>query len=67
MIMVPFFVDVPIEKSTGWVHSTYTYDAPSGVLKAFIDGDLITQVTISNWQAKGTSGAYELDFNFLAY
>ena len=66
-IVVSLVANIPVAKRTGWVHSTYTYDAPSGVLKSFIDGEIIGQVTISNWQANGANGAYALHFKCLAY
>ena len=54
----PLDVEIPVAKRAGWVHLTFTFDATSGSLKGFIDGHLVNQVTISNWQARGDSGAY---------
>ena len=57
-VQYPLSLDVPLEKRSGWVHVTFTYDATSGALKGYLDGAYLNQATVSNWQAAGNNGAY---------
>ena len=45
-------------QQTSWIHLAFTYEASTGILSTYVDGQLEVTNTLFPWNENGNSGAY---------